>query len=581
MSFAAPGLLWALLALLPLAALFFLRVKPRKKPTNAFFLWQKVFEDKKSSALFKRMRNILSLILMLLAAAAIVFAMTRPQLEQDDGRDILLIVDVSASMNAGGDGERGIDLARKRAKEIVMSLNGTKRMSVAALSDQVNFLSHFSDSPRDLTRAVNRLRVRDIPVSYEARGTLNQYGKNADETRVILLTDGHGGLDELDPGVEVVRLGEPIGNAGIVATDFEWVSGKKDTAGFFYRVSSSFKEVREAELELRNASTSEILRLIPLKLQPGLSEVSVLEVTGVKAGNWEAILHIEDDFQQDNKTEMVLNEQRQIPVRVFADDSYFYQRSIEAFSRAGGVLGLVSGGSGEIVVSNGKPDGVEPALIFAPSGESPFWSELGDEQEVLVAQPLVEGHPLLAHLSLEGVSFQGARQLTVPERSVVLVESENGLPLIYKTTQEGRVAIVVNLDPKEGEFFLSPWFPVLVHDAAKHLAGREGAWRSVYASGTVIEIPDRAEVTDPAGETHSAGLLPLDQLGHYQLSQDGRDSAFGVSLLNQGESLLNDTGPKESASAMGKGVPPSSWLLLLALIILVAESCLYHRRKLG
>ena len=48
MSFAAPGLLWALLALLPLAALFFLRVKPRKKPTSAFFLWQKVFEDKKS-----------------------------------------------------------------------------------------------------------------------------------------------------------------------------------------------------------------------------------------------------------------------------------------------------------------------------------------------------------------------------------------------------------------------------------------------------------------------------------------------------------------------------------------------------
>ena len=301
----------------------------------------------------------------------------------------------------------------------------------------------------------------------------------------------------------------------------------------------------------------------------------------MKAGKWEIRLFIEDSFAQDNTTEMVLSEQQQIPVRVLAEDSYFYQRSVEAFSRAGGVLSLTSGGTGQMVVSNGVPDGSEPALIFAPSGESPFWSEVGDEQEVLVAKALVENHPLLSHLNLEGISFQGAKGLKVPEKSVVLVESENGVPLIYKTTQGGRQAIVVNLDPKEGEFFLSPWFPVIVHDAAKHLAGREGSWRSVYASGTVIQIPDRAEVTAPTGETHLPGALQLDQLGHYQLRQEDRELSFGVSLLNSGESLLDDTGPPESASTVAKGVPPSNWLLLIALIILVAESCLYHRRKLG
>ena len=97
MNFGAPGLLWGLLALLPLVAVFFLKVKPRKKTTNAFFLWQKVFEEKKVSALFRRLRNVLSLILVVLAATAIVLAMSRLQLDQDDGRDILLVVDVSAS----------------------------------------------------------------------------------------------------------------------------------------------------------------------------------------------------------------------------------------------------------------------------------------------------------------------------------------------------------------------------------------------------------------------------------------------------------------------------------------------------
>jgi len=186
--------------------------------------------------------------------------------------------------------------------------------------------------------------------------------------------------------------------------------------------------------------------------------------------------------------------------------------------------------------------------------KSPLWSNLGDEQEVILTKVLVEDHPLLEHLSLDGISFKGARMLQVPERSVILVESENGVPLIYKTQQGGRDAIVVNLNPQEGEFFLSPWFPVLVHDAARHLAGREDDLRSVYATGTVIQIPDRAEVINPAGESYLMGALSLDQLGLYQLRRDGREMSFGVSLLNQGETMLDDGGPLDSASAVAKGV---------------------------
>ena len=172
---------------------------------------------------------------------------------------------------------------------------------------------------------------------------------------MILLTDGHGGLEDLDAGVEVVRLGDPIENVGIVNADFEWVSGKKDTAGFFYRVSSSFKKTQKAELELRNATTSEIVRLIPLDVEPGISEATVLEIPGVKSGNWEAILHLPDAFPQDNTTEMVLNEQRQIPVRVLAKDNYFYQRSVEAFSRAGGILNLVESSTACLLYTSPSP----------------------------------------------------------------------------------------------------------------------------------------------------------------------------------------------------------------------------------
>ena len=66
MTFLQPAMLWSLLVLLPLAAIYFLKVRPRRKPTTAFFLWEKIFQEKRASSLFQRLRDAWSLLLMLL-----------------------------------------------------------------------------------------------------------------------------------------------------------------------------------------------------------------------------------------------------------------------------------------------------------------------------------------------------------------------------------------------------------------------------------------------------------------------------------------------------------------------------------
>ena len=580
MTFLAPGMLWALLALVPLAAIFFLKVRPRRKLTNAFFLWQKVFEEKKSSSLFRRLRDLFSLILMLLAAAAIVFAMSRPQVDQDDGRDLLVVIDVSASMSAGASGSTGLDLALREAEDIVRALNGTRRMALASLADQLEFVSHLSDSPRDLLRAVRSIEPREVPISENARQTLQEYAKGGEDYRVILLTDGHGGLSNLPESLEVMRLGEDLKNAGLVDADFAWIPGQANRAGFFYRVASSFPEVKQAELELRNVETGRIVRLLPMTLEPGLSEPRVIELGEASPGRWMASLNVVDDFLKDNVVEMVLPERRKIPVRIAASQAYFFQRCVEAFDFAGGLLQQVEEAA-ELLVAEGAPDGKEPALIFGPKGDSPYWSNLGDPVEVLTARAVVEGRPILKHLDLDGLSFAGARVLTPPEGAIILATSESGLPLIYKSTQDGRSAIVVNLDPAQGEFFLSPWFPVLVHDCARHLKSREEEWRAVYPAGTVVTVPDGGTLTKPSGEVAEAGPVQLDQCGLCSLALTGQSITFGVSLLHSGESLLDGSGPVNSVQDVASGRPPALWLIMLALVIITVESLLYHRRKLG
>ena len=64
MKFLAPLFFWSFLSFIPLVAIYFLKVRPRRKETTAYFLWSRVFTEKKATSLFNRLRDMLSLILL-------------------------------------------------------------------------------------------------------------------------------------------------------------------------------------------------------------------------------------------------------------------------------------------------------------------------------------------------------------------------------------------------------------------------------------------------------------------------------------------------------------------------------------
>ena len=582
MNFLLPQFLWGLLALAPLALIYILKIRPRRKPTNAYFLWEKILQEKASSALFRRLRDVFSLLLMALVVALIIGAMARPKLESDDGRDLLLVVDQSPSMAAGEAPSQVIDLAKKEAVNIVRALDGSRRLAVVGLSERVNFVSHMSDSPKDLLDAIEGMTPSMAPISETAIREINRLATK-ERSRVLLLTDGHGGLDSLSEQVEVLRVKGPTENAGIVAADLAWVPGQEGVVSFFFKVASSFAEEKSAEIIVRDEGGSRILRVIPLVLTPGVSEARTIEIEGVVAGSWVAELELEDALAEDNRVVMGLNELNPIPVAVTSERPYFFQRSLEAFARSGGLV-VSNEATAEVVLTDGSGEEGEQLLVFAPDGESPWWKALGEPIEQAVPLVVAEGHPLLRHLEVERINFAGARSLEAPEGAIILVESEDGIPLLYKARDGSREAIVVNLEPSAAEFFLSPWFPVLVYDGARNLVGEETSLRTVYAVGTQIDFPggeEKAQWTQPSGTSGLAEEGELKEVGLHRLHYGSEERVFGVSLLAEKESLLNGSGPMASGEELERGRMLSWWLILVALLVACLESVLYHRRKLG
>ncbi len=569
MSFLAPAFLWTLAALAPLAAIYFLKVRPRKKPVTAFFLWQKIFTEKKASALFKRLRDVFSLLLMALAFAAIAFALAEPDFAGDERKDLLIVVDHSASMSAKDGTTTRLEKAKQRARDLIAGMNGTQRAAVASFAEVTRMLEHPTRHRKALLEAVDSIQPTELPSRVEALRALQPGDEWMKDTSVLLITDGCLDAPDRLPNVEVLRITDAAKNIGIARADLRSVPGGPARLGLFILPVSSFSEPVKTDITLMHVDSNKLVKIIPVTLQPGENPAVTLTLDDAPTGCWKAILGLEDAMESDNTAFLYVPPRQPVPVGVMADDPFFFQNAVSAFERSDQLLSLAQDTkTAQLMLSKGKAPADISTVVFQPAGESTVWSKVGDEIAAPVPKVLAKDHPLLRYLDAETMTFAGARQITAPTGAVVLVADESGPPLIYLMRQGAQTVCVVNLDPLAAQFYLSAWFPVLIHNAAAHLTHREDMPPATLPTGSSARVPGRADPT-PYGPMVTSGFHEADSW------------TFATSLVSPEESLLKNDTLKESVKPIASGEAPSYWLLVLALGVLVGESILYDRRKVG
>lgn len=591
MTFLQPLMLWSLLALVPLAAFYFLKVRPRRKPTTAFFLWEKLFEERRSTSLFQRLRDIWSLLLLAVACAAICFALARPEWT-DRRQDLLILIDNSASMAAQDRGTARIDLAKRAAAEIVEGLNDTQRVAVATVAQKLVYRSHLTDNPRELLDAIDSVAVAHQQLSPDAlpkrEGDEDRYLR---EHRVLFLSDGCFGAERLPEHIELVKIGESLENVGIVAADMAYLPSGVNRLAFYCQVASSFSEPREVDLivaRVDDRNTEQIARVIPLEIKPGVNLPETFTLDNALPGKWIARLQVDDALTLDNAAYLVATHPDPVRVAVKSEDRFFLENSVLAFSRAAGLLTLV-GDKPDVVVANRAVPNDEKTLLFHPTGDSCWWTDLGEVVEVVAPRVVINSHPSIRHLDPGTMAFVGARRLTAPAGAQVIVADDNGTPLIYAARHEDRSAIVVNMDPVAADFYFSAAFPVLVHSAATYLAGRESTLAATYRPGDSVPIPAASETSQSTWTTSSNEKTDVqgkwltldDRLGYSELRNDSGQWPIGVSLLAASETMLDSDSSAGTTEPLSRGRSPAHWLAILAIVVLATESILYDRRKVG
>src|SRR5690242_13350284 len=132
MPFATPLALLGLLFVPAVVAMYLLRLRRTETVVPSTLLWQRLAADVEANAPWQRLRRSWLFLLQLLLIVAVVLLAARPFVERPAAlaRDLVLIVDTSASMSATDVPPDRLAAAKDAAKEALKDLPAGGKVSV-------------------------------------------------------------------------------------------------------------------------------------------------------------------------------------------------------------------------------------------------------------------------------------------------------------------------------------------------------------------------------------------------------------------------------------------------------------------
>lgn len=611
MSFHSPGS-WLLIALaIPIVILYLWNFASRRHEVATFPLWQQALARRPT---WLALRSHISLAAQLIILLFLVAALAQPYWTEifASRRNVVLVLDVSASMSATDVQPSRFEAMQKEAERIVGELNRGERMAVISAGSPGRIVHRFAEEPETLLTAVQTIKPTDgtsrIVVAVQlARRMLDE----KTNPNIILLTDGaFAGAGELAGAedVKMVLFGETGANAAI--TKLEARPDPVQPEQYHVLVEAANYSERDIECPLEVGLADSDPQTVTLTLTAGESAQQVLTCTVGQTGLLTANLKFDDDLAADNVAHVLVQGLTRPTVTLVSDDAATpkpeFQAIKDAFEADPYVDAQVASEpvTDTLTVLFGEipeqlPSG--PLLVVQPEGCCDLWNEAGVPDNASFAVKSVRAaSPLLTGVDFAGVVVKQATRLDfkadVPVQS--LVESATGDPLYSAIDRpEGRIAVLhVHLDTDNSDLTLRPDFPTLIanairwltpapemrqasattdevvslasSDSSRRVTMKKGDFEKEIAAGQTVTLLERAGVwNDPSGQAGDSDNSPF---------------VLACNMANPSESDLRIR--EDAQSDALTPIEPTSdqplWILLvgIAILLISVEWCLFHRR---
>ncbi|MBK9033352.1 MAG: VWA domain-containing protein [Myxococcales bacterium] len=158
----------ALVAAALVVIAYLLKMRRRRFEVPFSSLWKRVLEQRDANSLWRQLRRLLSLLLLLAIVGLVVVAIQAPTLGVTDrrARNVVILLDTSASMRAtDGDPARPkltrFERAQERAAALIDTMGGGDQAMIMRVDAQATPLSRFASDKPLLRKVIDEVRPSD------------------------------------------------------------------------------------------------------------------------------------------------------------------------------------------------------------------------------------------------------------------------------------------------------------------------------------------------------------------------------------------------------------------------------------
>jgi hypothetical protein len=618
-------------AALAVAALYLLKLRRRAILVPFAPLWERILRDREATALFSKLKRLLSFLLQLALLGLLVLALGKPLLGQRllGGRTLVVLVDASASMQATDVWPNRFGAAKDEARRIARGLRSGDRMLLARMGPDVVSLGPMTNDVPALEREIDSLEVGDAGADFaRALRFADDVLRDAPSGEIVVVSDG-----ALGPPVDAsgeVRLGPtkldfvPVGRSdrNVAITQFSVRRYPLDKSRYEVMLELDNTGSAPEEIELQLLGDGSLVDVSRLSLAPGERVPRFYPLLSGASRTLEAKIArtdgTHDDLAVDDHAYALLPERHRSKVLVVTEGNTYLEAAlllgeyldVTDVSPAGYETAIARGGWDAVIfdrVTPAQPVNVS-ALYLDPAGAGAPVA-VGKALAAPSFDKIDRAHPIVRFIALDGVNVAAGHSLVAQSGDRVVGAADDGAsPILVAGTRSGAKFVALGFDVRRSDFPLRPAWPLFVLDCLDWFADEDSRYVSSFRTGDVWRIPvdpaaTRAALERPDGRTEwvavhdGRAVLRGEKAGFYsvlaaytgtnELPSTGAKTSFAANLLDRGESaiapresLVVDGHPAAALAATSFGVQRDLWatLLLCAVLLTAIEWTTYHRR---
>jgi hypothetical protein len=607
-----------------LVALYVLKLRRRRVEVPFAGLWRKVLRDTESTALWRKLRRIVSLLVQLAVLALLLLAIGDPRLAASArGRTLAIVVDTSASMQTlDASGKSRLDAALTAARRLIRGLGSEDAAILVSMDGRPSPRTGLTADAEELERALDGVKATDTPADVErALRLAGDALSGRPQPTLVLIGDGAWDAAALERAKKALPesdwrylpIGETVENAAITAFAVRRYRANQTAYEVLVEVQRFGDSPQPLKCALELVQDGEVVNVEQLALGPNERLERVYPNLAGEGTRLEARLRTDkgapmttiDKLAVDDIAFALLPPRKKIKVELvtagnlFLEGALLLDENLSVKKIAPSAWDAAESANYDAVVLDGFAPPTPPrthALWVDPRPGGEF--TLRGAVDAPIVTEVAAKHPVMRWVTLADLNVSRASRIQL-EPGDVAVASALHDPIIVARDRNGRKSVALGFDLKKSDLPMRVAFPVLVVNALDWFAGADTglmpsvplgqAWRLPAPAGALeVEVrgPDGVKASAPVHDGRATFYAA--RAGYYEVrAQGGPARLVAANLSNPSESRLTVAksltvaGKPLAAPEPGRlGVRRTLWsyLLVIALAMLFVEWWTYNRR---